>query len=67
MSSDTGSCPVRHNSTSEDESKPLRRVNSMTPEDFQRSWVRPDLPSSCTWHLGIDSKESPHNHVQYPV
>jgi len=69
MSSDTASCPVRHNSTTseEGESKPLRRVSSMTPEDFQRSWVRPDLPSSCTWHLGIDSKESPHNHVQYPV
>ncbi|XP_076325336.1 cystathionine beta-synthase isoform X2 [Tachypleus tridentatus] len=26
--------------------------------------VRPDLPSKCTWHLGIDSATSPHHHVE---
>jgi len=45
----------------------FKRCNSMTPEDFQRDWVRPDLPSTCKWHLGINNKESPHHHVEYPV
>eukprot|EP00794_Sanderia_malayensis_P010862 gene10862-12017_t len=38
------------------------------PQDNQvdRSWTRPDLPSKCTWHLGIDPKKSPHHHVPYP-
>ena len=35
-------------------------------EGRERVWIRPDLPSKCTWHLGIDPKESPHNHVTYP-
>ncbi|XP_022257528.1 cystathionine beta-synthase-like isoform X2 [Limulus polyphemus] len=26
--------------------------------------VRPDLPSKCTWHLGIDPATSPHRHVE---
>ncbi|XP_021940064.1 cystathionine beta-synthase isoform X2 [Zootermopsis nevadensis] len=25
--------------------------------------VRPDLPSRCTWHLGMDPKKSPHTHT----
>ncbi|KAJ9574722.1 hypothetical protein L9F63_008092, partial [Diploptera punctata] len=25
--------------------------------------VRPDLPSRCLWHLGIDPKSSPHSHI----
>lgn len=32
----------------------------------ERIWIRPDLPSKCTWHLGVDPKESPHRHVSYP-
>ncbi|XP_065055705.1 cystathionine beta-synthase-like protein [Rhopilema esculentum] len=32
----------------------------------ERIWIRPDLPSKCTWHLGIDRKESPHKHIDYP-
>jgi len=35
-------------------------------ESKERIWIRPDKPSKCTWHLGIDPKESPHRHVEYP-
>lgn len=27
-------------------------------------FVRPDLPSKCTWHLGINPEKSVHNHVK---
>ncbi|XP_071806238.1 cystathionine beta-synthase-like [Asterias amurensis] len=26
------------------------------------SWIAPDLPSKCTWHVGVDPKSSPHRH-----
>lgn len=26
--------------------------------------VRPDLPSKCTWHLGINPEKSVHKHVK---
>lgn len=25
-------------------------------------WIRPDLPSRCTWKLGVPETESPHRH-----
>ncbi|KAK6309683.1 hypothetical protein J4Q44_G00195640 [Coregonus suidteri] len=28
----------------------------------ERQWIRPDLPSRCTWKLGVSSAESPHCH-----
>uniref|UniRef100_A0A4W5JUK1 Cystathionine beta-synthase n=1 Tax=Hucho hucho TaxID=62062 RepID=A0A4W5JUK1_9TELE len=28
----------------------------------ERQWIRPDLPSRCTWKLGVTSAESPHCH-----
>ncbi|KAM9346815.1 cystathionine beta-synthase b [Symphorus nematophorus] len=28
----------------------------------QRNWIRPDLPSRCTWRLGAPVSESPHSH-----
>uniref|UniRef100_A0A673YCA6 Cystathionine beta-synthase n=1 Tax=Salmo trutta TaxID=8032 RepID=A0A673YCA6_SALTR len=28
----------------------------------ERQWIRPDLPSRCTWKLGVSSAESPHSH-----
>uniref|UniRef100_A0A8P4G211 Cystathionine beta-synthase n=1 Tax=Dicentrarchus labrax TaxID=13489 RepID=A0A8P4G211_DICLA len=28
----------------------------------QRNWIRPDLPSRCTWRLGAPLSESPHSH-----
>uniref|UniRef100_A0A6Q2YUV0 Cystathionine beta-synthase n=1 Tax=Esox lucius TaxID=8010 RepID=A0A6Q2YUV0_ESOLU len=29
----------------------------------ERQWIRPDLPSRCTWKLGGSSAESPHSHL----
>ncbi|XP_072022172.1 cystathionine beta-synthase-like protein [Amphiura filiformis] len=26
------------------------------------AWIAPDVPSKCTWHLGVDKKASPHDH-----
>ncbi|KAM4701196.1 cystathionine beta-synthase isoform 2-T5 [Discoglossus pictus] len=28
-----------------------------------RKWIRPDLPSKCTWELGKAQTESPHHHL----
>ncbi|XP_056145115.1 cystathionine beta-synthase b [Lampris incognitus] len=28
----------------------------------ERNWIRPDLPSKCTWRLGMPISESPHKH-----
>lgn len=30
----------------------------------ERKWIRPDLPSRCTWKLGDPNVESPHKHFQ---
>uniref|UniRef100_A0A8C9VYT1 Cystathionine beta-synthase n=1 Tax=Scleropages formosus TaxID=113540 RepID=A0A8C9VYT1_SCLFO len=27
-------------------------------------WIRPDLPSKCTWQLGVSHTESPHSHPE---
>ncbi|XP_063301678.1 cystathionine beta-synthase isoform X1 [Pelobates fuscus] len=29
-----------------------------------RKWIRPDLPSKCTWALGKPQADSPHHHVE---
>ncbi|KAG7467440.1 hypothetical protein MATL_G00153800 [Megalops atlanticus] len=29
-----------------------------------RTWIRPDLPSRCTWRLGASPSESPHTHPE---
>uniref|UniRef100_A0A673YR72 Cystathionine beta-synthase n=1 Tax=Salmo trutta TaxID=8032 RepID=A0A673YR72_SALTR len=31
----------------------------------ERQWIRPDLPSKCTWKLGGSSVESPHFSIPY--
>lgn len=31
-----------------------------TPDETK--WIRPDLPSRCTWKLGAPMSESPHSH-----
>ncbi|XP_065149033.1 cystathionine beta-synthase b isoform X1 [Paramisgurnus dabryanus] len=36
-------------------------MESGTPE---RKWIRPDLPSRCTWKLGLPNTDSPHNHFK---
>uniref|UniRef100_A0AAY5KHP0 Cystathionine beta-synthase n=1 Tax=Esox lucius TaxID=8010 RepID=A0AAY5KHP0_ESOLU len=33
------------------------------PNVEERQWIRPDLPSRCTWKLGGSSAESPHSHL----
>ncbi|XP_037102146.1 cystathionine beta-synthase-like [Syngnathus acus] len=30
----------------------------------QRKWIRPDLPSRCTWRLGVSETESPHPQIK---
>ncbi|XP_035390831.1 cystathionine beta-synthase-like protein isoform X2 [Electrophorus electricus] len=35
-------------------------------EKDQRKWIRPDLPSKCTWSLGVPPAESPHWHPPRP-
>ncbi|KAJ8351508.1 hypothetical protein SKAU_G00229840 [Synaphobranchus kaupii] len=29
-----------------------------------RKWIRPDLPSKCTWRLGASHADSPHSHPE---
>ncbi|KAG5833532.1 hypothetical protein ANANG_G00276900 [Anguilla anguilla] len=29
-----------------------------------RNWIRPDLPSRCTWRLGAPPSQSPHSHPE---
>lgn len=29
----------------------------------ERKWIRPDLPSRCTWSLGASTADSPHTQV----
>ncbi|KAI1899783.1 hypothetical protein AGOR_G00065300 [Albula goreensis] len=31
-----------------------------------RKWIRPDLPSRCTWQLGVSPSESPHTRPERP-
>lgn len=38
-----------------------RPARKLTTEKMEM--VRPDLPSRCTWHLGADTRQSPHNHT----
>ncbi|XP_067111172.1 cystathionine beta-synthase b [Osmerus mordax] len=30
----------------------------------ERNWIRPDLPSRCTWRLGMSHADSPHSHPE---
>lgn len=31
---------------------------------MERKWIRPDLPSKCTWRLGGPNVNNPHHHVE---
>eukprot|EP00057_Strongylocentrotus_purpuratus_P020681 XP_011675155.1 PREDICTED: cystathionine beta-synthase-like [Strongylocentrotus purpuratus] len=35
-----------------------------TPQNggVDKHWIAPDLPSRCTWHLGMEKGKSPHSH-----
>lgn len=41
-------------------SAPSTPVKSSASSD-KAEFIRPDLPSRCTWHLGVDKKTSPHS------
>ncbi|XP_020611099.1 cystathionine beta-synthase-like [Orbicella faveolata] len=45
-------------------SRELKRSSSVGDK---RQWIRPDLPSKCTWHIGLDISESPHQHAKPSV
>ncbi|XP_036401759.1 cystathionine beta-synthase b [Megalops cyprinoides] len=32
--------------------------------NVERKWIRPDLPSKCTWRLGMSLTDSPHTHPE---
>uniref|UniRef100_A0A8C6WXR6 Cystathionine beta-synthase n=1 Tax=Neogobius melanostomus TaxID=47308 RepID=A0A8C6WXR6_9GOBI len=38
-------------------------LNGETNVVVERKWIRPDLPSRCTWSLGGSEANSPHTHV----
>ena len=43
------------------------RLSTMTTEEFQEKYVRPDMPTRCTWKLGEkeNNKNTPHNHIPF--
>ncbi|XP_028256078.1 cystathionine beta-synthase-like [Parambassis ranga] len=42
------------------------QLNTKNPA-AERKWIRPDLPSRCTWSLGASKVDSPHGHVTRSV
>lgn len=40
-----------------------RKEDDEVPAD-QRHWIRPDLPSRCSWRLGAQMSASPHSHPE---
>ncbi|KAM9317504.1 cystathionine beta-synthase [Gastrophryne carolinensis] len=41
---------------------PHRVTNGSAEHGAERKWIRPDLPSKCTWKLGEAELGSPHHH-----
>ncbi|KXJ20365.1 Cystathionine beta-synthase [Exaiptasia diaphana] len=37
--------------------------NNLNLKGKERKWIRPDLVSKCTWHLGAKLSDSPHAHI----
>ncbi|KAL0183845.1 hypothetical protein M9458_019541, partial [Cirrhinus mrigala] len=42
----------------------VERTENGSEGTLERKWIRPDLPSRCTWKLGDPNTESPHKHFQ---
>ena len=38
----------------------------MSTNQAPEEWIRPDLPSKCTWHANASAKESVHRHDKPP-
>lgn len=51
--------PPTESSPTDPPAKPTCKVTS-------GEMVRPDLPSRCTWQLGVDRRKSPHTHTRSP-
>ncbi|KAH0624799.1 hypothetical protein JD844_032618 [Phrynosoma platyrhinos] len=47
----------------EKESNGSLEKESSNNTEKERKWIRPDVPSKCTWELGKSPSESPHHHV----
>ncbi|KAG7315792.1 hypothetical protein KOW79_020658 [Hemibagrus wyckioides] len=41
----------------------LQKNGSESTENAIEKWIRPDLPSKCTWSLGAEQMDSPHTHA----
>ncbi|EDO43469.1 predicted protein [Nematostella vectensis] len=49
---------------------PVNAVKNLDLTDLkgkERKWIRPDLKSKCTWHLGANLADSPHHHEKARV
>uniref|UniRef100_A0A671LRJ5 Cystathionine beta-synthase n=1 Tax=Sinocyclocheilus anshuiensis TaxID=1608454 RepID=A0A671LRJ5_9TELE len=42
----------------------VEHIENGSEGSMERKWIRPDLPSRCTWKLGDPNTESPHKHFQ---
>ncbi|KAK2905277.1 hypothetical protein Q8A67_007076 [Cirrhinus molitorella] len=42
----------------------VKHMENGSEGTMERKWIRPDLPSRCTWKLGDPNIESPHKHFQ---
>lgn len=45
-----------------DESFTETQLENTDETPGETKWIRPDLPSRCTWKLGAPMSESPHSH-----
>uniref|UniRef100_A0A8C6UXY9 Cystathionine beta-synthase n=1 Tax=Neogobius melanostomus TaxID=47308 RepID=A0A8C6UXY9_9GOBI len=51
-----------HDSSDQEEANGKIQINTKSVV-VERKWIRPDLPSRCTWSLGGSEANSPHTHV----
>uniref|UniRef100_F6R4A4 Cystathionine beta-synthase n=1 Tax=Ornithorhynchus anatinus TaxID=9258 RepID=F6R4A4_ORNAN len=56
-----GVCPHRPGNPAENGKSDTARCTGLSEKE--RKWIRPDMPSKCTWQLGKPTSESPHYHV----
>uniref|UniRef100_A0A8C1JS59 Cystathionine beta-synthase n=1 Tax=Cyprinus carpio TaxID=7962 RepID=A0A8C1JS59_CYPCA len=58
-----GSDPVSETNGHRVQSVNVEHIENGSEGSMERKWIRPDLPSRCTWKLG-DPNRSPTNHVE---
>uniref|UniRef100_A0A9J8CMZ5 Cystathionine beta-synthase n=1 Tax=Cyprinus carpio carpio TaxID=630221 RepID=A0A9J8CMZ5_CYPCA len=59
-----GSDPVSETNGHRVQSVNVEHIENGSEGSMERKWIRPDLPSRCTWKLGDPNAESPHKHFQ---